>query len=70
MCVECGRCVRGWDTLGREVCPAGQPRGTWRVRHPPKLLHLPYVKGVSERIEKMCHPLGVKTVMKTADTVT
>ena len=36
---------------------------------PPKLLHLPYVKGVSERIEKMCRPLGVKTWMKTADTL-
>ena len=36
---------------------------------PPKLLHLPYVKGVSERIEKMCRLLGVKTVMKTADTL-
>ena len=35
---------------------------------PPKLLHLPYVKGVSEQIEKMCRPLGVKTVMKTVDT--
>ena len=35
---------------------------------PPELLHLPYVKGVSEQIEKMCRPLGVKTVMKTADT--
>ena len=34
-----------------------------------KLLHLPYVKGVSEQIEKMCHPLGVKTVTKTADTL-
>ena len=36
---------------------------------PPKLLHLPYVKGVSERIERMCRPLGVRTVMKTASTL-
>ena len=36
---------------------------------PPKLLHLPYVNGVSEQIEKLCHPLGVKTVMQTADTL-
>ena len=45
---------------------------TWHMESetPPKLLHLPYVKEVSERIEKMCRPLGVKTVMKTADTVT
>ena len=42
---------------------------TMESETPPKLLHLPYVKGVSERIEKMCRPLGVKTVMKTADTL-
>ena len=42
---------------------------TMESETPPKLLHLPYVKGVSEQIEKMCWPLGVKTVMKTADTL-
>ncbi len=36
---------------------------------PPKILHLPYVKGVSERIEKMCRPLGVRTVMKSTNTL-
>ena len=36
---------------------------------PPKLLHLPYVNGVNEQIEKMYCPLGVKTVMKTAYTL-
>ena len=36
---------------------------------PPRLLHLPYVRGVSEQNEKMWRPLGVKTVMKTADTL-
>ena len=36
---------------------------------PPKLLHIPYVKGVSERIERMCKPLGVKTVMPFRSTL-
>ena len=42
---------------------------TMKTETPPKLLHLPYVKGVSERIEKLCRPLGLKTVMKTAGTL-
>ena len=36
---------------------------------PPKLLYLPYVKGVSEHIEKMCRPLGMRTVIKSASTL-
>ena len=28
-----------------------------------------YVRGVSERIEKMCRPLKVRTVMKSASTL-
>ena len=36
---------------------------------PPKLLHIPYVKGVSERIERMCKPLGVKTVTSSRSTL-
>ena len=34
----------------------------------PKLLLLPYVRGFSEQIKKMCRPLGVRTVMKSAST--
>ena len=34
-----------------------------------KLLHLLYVKRVSEWIKKMWQPLGVRTVMKTANTL-
>ena len=40
---------------------------TMESETPPELLHLPYVKGVSELIERMCRPLGVRTVMKTAN---
>ena len=36
---------------------------------PPKLLLLPYVRGFSEQIEKMCRPLGVRTVMKSTSTL-
>ena len=36
---------------------------------PPKLLLLPYVRGVSEQIVKMCRPLGVRKVMKSASTL-
>ena len=35
----------------------------------PKLLRLPYVKGVSERIKTMSQPLGVKTVTKSTSTL-
>ena len=34
-----------------------------------KLLLLPYVRGFSEQIEKMCRPLGVRTVMKSTSTL-
>ena len=36
---------------------------------PPKFLHIPYIKGVSERIEKICKPLGVKTVTSSRSTL-
>ena len=35
----------------------------------PKLLLLPYVPELSERIEKMCRPLGVKTVCRSRCTL-
>ena len=35
----------------------------------PKLLLLPYVPELSERIEKMCRPLGVKTVCRSRYTL-
>ena len=42
---------------------------TVETESPPKLLHIPYVKGVSERIERMCKPLGVKTVASSRSTL-
>ena len=35
----------------------------------PKLLLLPYIPKLSERIEKMCWPLGVKTVSRSRCTL-
>ena len=72
-CKECvwSVLVRGYRKEGMEGDPAPQTSvqsqrlssvvSTMESETPPKLLHLPYVKGVSERIEKMCRPLGVKT---------
>ena len=33
-----------------------------------KPLFLPYVKGVSEKIERLCHPLGVRAIFKSQKT--
>ena len=34
-----------------------------------KRLFIPYIKGVSEKIERVCHPLGVKVVCKSQNTL-
>ena len=34
-----------------------------------KLLFLPYIRGVSEKIERICFPLGVKVISKSRDTL-
>ena len=36
---------------------------------PPKTLQLPYVRGLSEKIEKACGPLGVKAIFKPQSTL-
>ena len=35
----------------------------------PKSLHLPYVKGVSERLERKCRKLGIRTTFKSKGTL-
>ena len=35
----------------------------------PKVLYLPYIRGVSERIERGCRNLGVRTVFKSRNTL-
>ena len=42
---------------------------TMESQTPPKILNLPHVKGISERIETMCRPLGVKSVTKSTSTL-
>ena len=34
-----------------------------------KVLSLPYVQGLSQKIEKICHPLGIKTIFKSSNTL-
>ncbi len=34
-----------------------------------KLLVLPYIKGISEKIEKMCRPLNIKVNFQTSTTL-
>ena len=36
---------------------------------PPKFLHLPYVRGVSERIQRKCRHLGIRTTFKSKGTL-
>ena len=46
------------------------PTNSSRTSQPaPKLLLLPYVPGLSERIERVCLPLGVKTVCRSRGTL-
>ena len=57
-----------WASLYHSINFTGlQNISTMESENPPKLLYLPYVKGVNEQNE-MCQPLGVRTVMKTAST--
>ena len=35
----------------------------------PKFLHHPYVKGISERIERKCKHLGIRTTLKSRETL-
>ena len=35
----------------------------------PKFLNLPYVRGVSERIERKCRSLGMRTTFKSKETL-
>ena len=47
------------------------------VLHPPmtveedrqKVLFLPYIQGLSQKIEKICRPLGIKTIFESSNTL-
>ena len=51
-------------TLGTSQVEDSHPE-----EEPPKILCTPYVRGVSERLEKVCAPLGVKAVLKPQRTI-
>ena len=51
-------------TLGTSQVEDSHPE-----EEPPKILCTPYVRGVSERLEKVCAPLGVKAVFKPQRTM-
>ena len=54
--------------VNRNLRARPTPRiSTQTSQTPPKLL--PYIPGLSERIEKMCRPLGVKTVSRSRCTL-
>ena len=59
-----------------EAVIKGNLRGRPTISHsfktsetPPKLLLLQYIPGLSERIERACQPLGVKTVCRSRSTL-
>ena len=47
----------------------GDIRGRREKRREKKLLLLPYIKGVSEKIGRVCAPLGVRPVFKSHNTL-
>ena len=49
--------------------PTLPPEQRSRSRPPPKFLHLLYVRGVSERIERKCRRLGIRTTFKSKGTL-
>ena len=34
-----------------------------------QLLFIPYIKGVSEKIERICHPLGIQVICKSTNNL-
>jgi hypothetical protein len=40
-----------------------------RGKNKPKVLYVPYIRGMSERIERGCKDLGVRTVFKSRHTL-
>ena len=51
-------------TLAAQPQPHTEPSTSPPEEDVPKVLCTPYVKGLSEKIEKICTPLGVKPVFK------
>ena len=56
-------------TLSAHPPPHSEPPRTQQEEEAPKVLCTPYIKGLSEKIEKVCAPLGVKPVFKPMRTL-
>ena len=44
-------------------------KGSEEATEPPKILCLPYVRGLSEKVERVCTPLGVKAAFRPMRTL-
>ena len=54
-------------TLSHQPLPSNPnlpPSSSPTDEGPAKILCLPYVKGLSEKVERVCAPLGIKTAFK------
>ena len=51
------------------TCRQGDDKGNDGESEKPRILYLPYVKGLSETIQRMCRRTGVKTVFKSHGTL-
>lgn len=53
----------------RNIRRVGEEEEAEKEENKPKILYLPYVRGVNERIERGCKNLGVRTVFKSRHTL-
>ena len=60
------------EKLDRKILTKSQRQQIWEQPpegEPPTTLHILYVRGLSEKIEKTCAPLGVKAIFKPQSTL-
>ena len=56
-------------TVKRTFSSTARSRGKDTKEDPAKPMFIPYVRGVSEKLEKVCTPLGVKTIFRPQKTL-
>ena len=57
------------EKLVRKTLTKPQRQQTREEEEPLKTLHFPYVRVLSEKVEKTCGPLGVKAIFKPQSTL-
>ena len=57
------------STVRRAFSSAPRSREKDADKDTAKPMFLPYVRGVSEKLEKVCAPLGVKTIFRPQKTL-